>query len=76
MVPSVVMNKVSEPIRQCLPLYFDGAPRPVWEALAQTPRFVLRQVLGLLKMRDPNKNFKHTEHRRAVDVDEVMKGKG
>jgi cellulose synthase/poly-beta-1,6-N-acetylglucosamine synthase-like glycosyltransferase len=59
-----------------LALYFDGAPRPVWVALAQTPRFVLRQVLGLLKMRNPNKNFKHTEHRRAVDVDEVMKGKG
>jgi cellulose synthase/poly-beta-1,6-N-acetylglucosamine synthase-like glycosyltransferase len=58
-----------------LALYFDGAPAPVWKALVQVPRFIFRQVLGLLKMRDPNKNFKHTEHRRAMGLDEVLKKK-
>ncbi len=53
-------------------LRLDGAPQPVWDALWQVPRFVLRQVLGLLGMGNPNKNFKHTEHRKFVSVDEVV----
>ena len=53
-------------------LHLDNAPQPVWDALWQVPRFVLRQVLGLLGMGNPNKNFKHTEHRKFVSVDEVV----
>lgn len=55
-----------------LALWLDEAPQPVWAAVWQAPKFVLRQVLGLLKMRDPNKHFKHTEHKKAVKVEEVM----
>ncbi|MDO8367411.1 MAG: glycosyltransferase [Saprospiraceae bacterium] len=53
-------------------LHLDGAPPEVWRALWQAPKFVLRQFAGLSKMRDPNKHFKHTEHRKIVSVDEVM----
>ena len=53
-------------------LRLDRAPQPVWDALWQVPRFVLRQVLGLLGMGNPNKNFKHTEHRKMVSVDEII----
>ncbi len=53
-------------------LRLDGAPQPVWDAVWQVPRFVLRQVAGLLRMGNPNKNFKHTEHRKFVSVDEVV----
>lgn len=54
-------------------LHLDDAPPPVWKALWQVPRFVLRQVAGLLRMGNPNKNFKHTEHRKFVSVDEVLR---
>ncbi|HNG90084.1 MAG TPA: hypothetical protein PK858_07765, partial [Saprospiraceae bacterium] len=54
-------------------LQLDGAPPPVWKALWQGPRFVLRQVAGLLRMGNPNKNFKHTEHRKFVSVDDVLR---
>lgn len=57
-------------------LKLDGAPKPVWDALWQVPKFVLRQVFGLLKMRDPNKHFKHTEQKKKVTVEEVMRGDG
>ena len=57
-------------------LKLDGAPKPVWDALWQVPKFVLRQVLGLLKMRDPNKHFKHTEQKKKVTVEHVMRKNG
>ena len=53
-------------------LKLDEAPQPVWDAVWQVPRFVWRQFTGLFKMRDPNKNFKHTEHRKYVSVDELV----
>lgn len=56
-----------------LALRLDHAPAPIWSALWQVPKFVFRQFLGLFKMRDPNKHFKHTEHRRSVKVDDVLK---
>ncbi|MCC7244458.1 MAG: glycosyltransferase, partial [Saprospiraceae bacterium] len=56
-----------------LALRLDHAPAPIWAALWQVPKFVVRQFLGLFKMRDPNKHFKHTEHRRPVKVDDVLK---
>ena len=53
-------------------LYLDEAPPEVWRAVWQVPKFVLRQLTGLFKMRDPNKHFKHTEHRKMVSVDEIV----
>ena len=55
-------------------LYLSRAPRTLWTNLYGVPLFVARQATALLAMRDPNKNFKHTEHKVSVSVDEVMKG--
>lgn len=53
-------------------LRLDEAPQPVWDAVWQAPKFVWRQFAGLFKMRNPNKNFQHTEHKKYVSVDEVV----
>lgn len=53
-------------------LKLDEAPKPVWDAVWNVPKFVWRQMTSLLKMRDPNKHFKHTEHRKQVSVDELV----
>nr|MBP6812279.1 glycosyltransferase [Saprospiraceae bacterium] len=53
-------------------LRLDGAPPEVWNALWQVPKFLLRQFVALFKMSNPNKHFKHTEHRKIVSVDEVV----
>lgn len=53
-------------------LHLDKAPPEVWRAVWQVPRFMLRQFLGLSKLRDPNKNFQHTEHRKKISVEEVV----
>lgn len=53
-------------------LKLDHAPKPVWDAVWNVPKFVWRQMASLLKMRDPNKHFKHTEHRKEVSVDELV----
>lgn len=55
-------------------LRLDGAPPPVWAAVRSVPRFVVRQMLGLLKMGNPNKNFKHTEHRKFISVEDLIDG--
>ena len=44
-------------------------------AVGSLPAFAWRQFLGLFKMADPNKNFTHTEARRAVSIEEVLKQK-
>ncbi|MDX2134454.1 MAG: glycosyltransferase [Saprospiraceae bacterium] len=53
-------------------LRLSDAPKSVWDAVWATPLFIWRQLLGLFKMRNPNKNFKHTEHRKFVTVDELI----
>jgi cellulose synthase/poly-beta-1,6-N-acetylglucosamine synthase-like glycosyltransferase len=53
-------------------LKLSGAPPNVWRAVWFAPKFVWRQVLGLFKMGNPNKNFKHTEHRHVVQLEDVM----
>jgi cellulose synthase/poly-beta-1,6-N-acetylglucosamine synthase-like glycosyltransferase len=53
-----------------------GAPVAVWRSLRALPTFVGRQAMGLLKMGNPNKNFKHTEHTQHVSIDEVLKRGG
>lgn len=54
-------------------LYLSSAPKPVWGAVVAMPAFVFRQVKGLFKMGNPNKNFKHTEHTRKVSIEEILK---
>lgn len=55
-----------------LVLQLDAAPKPVRDVVWQAPKFVWRQFTGLFKMRNPNKNFQHTEHKKYVSVDEVV----
>ncbi len=54
-------------------LKLSRAPKQVWSAVAAMPSFVLRQLKGLFKMANPNKNFKHTEHKVSVTIEEVLK---
>ncbi len=54
-------------------LKLDAAPKQVWDALWQVPKFVLRQAFALLKMRDPNKHFKHTEQKKKLTVQDAMR---
>jgi len=56
-----------------LKVYLSKAPKQIWSALWGLPLFVINQFKGLLKMGNPNKNFKHSEHTRKVSIDEVMK---
>jgi len=51
------------------------APKEVWSAIWNLPSFILKQFTALLKMGNPNKNFKHTEHTKKVSIDEVMSKK-
>lgn len=53
-------------------LHLSEAPGAVWRALGAAPKFVWRQMMGLLKMGNPNKNFRHSEHTKMVSVDEVL----
>ena len=53
-------------------LRLDAAPSAVWAALWQVPKFVARQFVGLFRMRNPNKNFQHTEHKKYVSVEELL----
>lgn len=56
-------------------LYLSNVPSMVWSAVRAIPTFVWKQFTALFKMVNPNKNFKHSEHKVAVSIDEVMKGK-
>ncbi len=49
------------------------APPSVWAAVRAIPTFVFRQFRALFKMVNPNKNFKHSEHKVTVSVDEILK---
>ncbi len=54
-------------------LYLSKAPKEVWNAIWAIPSFISGQLKGLLKMGDPNKNFKHTEHKKHIGIEEVLK---
>ena len=54
-------------------LYLSKVPAQIWKAIWGLPFFVLNQFRGLLKMGNPNKNFKHSEHTRKVSIDDVLK---
>ncbi len=53
-------------------LKLDAAPPQIWAALWQVPKFVGRQFTGLFRMRNPNKNFQHTEHKKYVSVEDIL----
>ncbi|TAK46073.1 MAG: glycosyltransferase [Saprospiraceae bacterium] len=56
-----------------LVLYLSHVPAQVWTALWGLPLFIWNQVKALLKIGNPDRNFKHTEHTRNVNLEEVMK---
>lgn len=53
-------------------LYLSEAPSAIWKALWGIPLFILKQVTALFKMSDPNKNFKHSEHTRKVNIEDLQ----
>ena len=55
-------------------LYLSKAPQALWANLYGVPFFIARQATALLRMGNPNKNFKHTEHKVNVSIDEVLNG--
>lgn len=56
-------------------LYLSNVPSMVWSAVKGIPLFVWKQFTALFKMVNPDKNFKHSEHKVAVSIEEVMKAK-
>ncbi|MEZ5055999.1 MAG: glycosyltransferase [Saprospiraceae bacterium] len=58
-----------------LSLYLSKVPKKVWQSIIGLPIFIFKQLTALLKMRDPNKYFKHTEHRQKVSIDDVLSQK-
>jgi len=56
-------------------LYLSKVPNEIWKALWGMPLFIWNQVKGLLKMGNPNKNFKHSEHNKSYTIEEVLKKK-
>ena len=53
-------------------LYLSRAPKSLWTNLYGVPLFIARQATALVRMGNPNKNFKHTEHKVNVSIDEVL----
>jgi cellulose synthase/poly-beta-1,6-N-acetylglucosamine synthase-like glycosyltransferase len=54
-------------------LHLSGASAVGRRAITAIPAFIWRQLLALIKMGNPNKNFKHTEHKQQMTVEEVLK---
>ena len=56
-------------------LYLSKVPPMVWKAVRGIPTFVMKQFSALFKMANPNKHFKHSEHKVVVSIDDVLKTK-
>jgi cellulose synthase/poly-beta-1,6-N-acetylglucosamine synthase-like glycosyltransferase len=54
-------------------LHLSYAPRAVYGSLFAIPTFIFKQVKALFKMANPNKNFKHSEHKVAISIEDVLK---
>ena len=52
-----------------------NAPKAVWTAIWSLPSFILKQFTALFKMGNPNKNFKHSEHTKKVNVEDILSEK-
>jgi hypothetical protein len=59
-----------------LVLHLSKVPPQIWRAIWHLPAFVFRQMKALLKMSNPDKNFKPTEHNKKVKIDELLKQPG
>lgn len=57
-------------------LYLSKVPSQVWKAVWGLPMFIVNQVKGMLKMGNPNKNFKASEHTRSVSIEELVGKEG
>lgn len=53
-------------------LYLSEVPDQIWSAIWGIPLFIWKQFTALFKMANPNKNFKHSEHSKAVKIEEVI----
>jgi cellulose synthase/poly-beta-1,6-N-acetylglucosamine synthase-like glycosyltransferase len=58
-----------------LSLYLSRVPQPIWNAIGSLPQFAARQFTAMFKMRNPDKNFKHSEHTVQVSIDEILNAK-
>jgi cellulose synthase/poly-beta-1,6-N-acetylglucosamine synthase-like glycosyltransferase len=58
-----------------LSLYLSRVPKAIWKAIGSLPQFAARQFTALFKMRNPNKNFKHSEHTVQVSIEEILNAK-
>ncbi len=56
-----------------LSLIISDAPKSVFQSLTAIPQFIWRQFLGLFKMVNPEKNFKPTDNKQTVRIDELVK---
>ena len=56
-----------------LTLYLSKVPTSVWGTVWKIPLFVWQQVKALLKMSNPDKNFKPTEHNRVIEIERIVK---
>ena len=54
-------------------LYLSEVPEQIWSAIWGIPLFIWKQFTALFKMSNPNKNFKHSEHSKAVKIEEVLR---
>ncbi len=55
-----------------LSLVISEAPKSVFASLSAIPQFIWRQFLGLFKMVNPDKNFKPTDNKQTVRVNELI----
>ncbi len=53
-------------------LRLSKVPPSVWTGLRAIPGFIWRQATALVGMRNPNKNFKHSEHTHALSIDDIL----
>jgi cellulose synthase/poly-beta-1,6-N-acetylglucosamine synthase-like glycosyltransferase len=58
-----------------LSLYLSRVPQPIWNAIWSLPKFAARQFTAMFKMRNPDKNFKHSEHTVQVSIEEILNTK-
>lgn len=54
-------------------LYLSEVPNEIWKAIYGLPVFIFKQFTALFKMGNPNKNFKHSEHSKAVKIEEILR---
>ena len=56
-------------------LWLSNVRPEIWKTVWKIPLFVWQQLRALLKMSNPDRNFKPTEHNRVVDIDDIVQGK-